>query len=206
MSLVGGQSLLIGGAVILASFTGTPNGGLGPSISFDWGSLQMGALLTVPLGVFAFLLELIEKRFQALQDVSRATQRSVLALLGGTLKPGLALVVSILLGVAAGFGEEMLFRGILQYELVDKLGSSVPAIICSSILFGLLHAVTPLYAVLATVASFYFGIIYLITDNLAIPIACHTLYDVVALMVAHWTVTKLTASERRAIMEWPGPQ
>jgi membrane protease YdiL (CAAX protease family) len=202
--LVGGQSLLIAAAIAIAYVIGTPNFGFGPNISFDLASLKTGALLTLPLGLLAALLDLVEDRFPALQDVTTATQRSVLALMGGTLKPGFALATSVLLGLAAGVGEEMLFRGILQYELCGRFGTTV-ALGLSSVIFGALHAVTPLYAILASLASLYFGALYLMTDNLAVPIACHAIYDVGALLFAHWTVTRLTETERRDLSMWEGP-
>lgn len=139
-----------------------------------------------------------------MQDVTTATQRSVLALLGSTFKPGLGLFVAVSLGIAAGLGEEMLFRGILQYELLGKLGN-IGAVGVSSVIFGLLHAVTPMYAFLATLASFYFGWLYLDTQNLVVPIVTHAVYDIGALLYAHWTVAKLSPKEQTALAEWTGP-
>jgi membrane protease YdiL (CAAX protease family) len=54
----------------------------------------------------------------ALLGVSRATQLSVLAMLGEKRKPLIALGANLGLGTAAGVGEESLFRGIIQGELV----------------------------------------------------------------------------------------
>ena len=73
-------------------------------------------------------------------------------LLGGSRKPIIALVVSIALGCAAGLGEEMLFRGILQGDLNERFGDLV-ALTSSAVIFGALHAVTPLYAFIAGLAS-----------------------------------------------------
>jgi membrane protease YdiL (CAAX protease family) len=155
--------------------------------------------------MLAAFLDSIEERYPALQDVSKATQRSVIALLGGTFKPLLALLTSTTLGLAAGFGEELLFRGVLQYELASRMDPSL-AILFSSIVFGALHAVTPLYALLATLASVFFGFLYELTGNLAVPIICHAVYDVGALLWAHWTVTKqMTEKERESIAKWLGP-
>jgi len=108
--------------------------------------------------------------------------------------------------LAAGFGEEMLFRGVLQYEIASRFfGGAVTGVTLSSIVFGALHAVTPLYAGLATIASVYFGSIYLWSDNLAVPIACHTVYDIGALFYAHWTVCQLPLAEIKALATWEGP-
>lgn len=103
-ALVGGQSLLIVGSIAAAAIVGTPKFGLGPGFVLNWSSISTGVLLTLPLGVLAALLDLIEDRFPALQDVTKATQRSVLALLGGKFKPGLAFLTSLALGCVAGVG------------------------------------------------------------------------------------------------------
>lgn len=205
-TMVGGQSLFIFGSIAIALLLGTPNFGFGPGISFSWKAIQIGTLYTLPLGVFAYVLDKVEDRFPALQEVSKATQRSVLALLGGELRPLFAFTTSVALGLAAGFGEEMLFRGILQYELAGRCGTFL-AVFFSSIVFGALHAVTPLYALLACIASVYFGWLYILTSNLAVPIVCHAFYDVVALLIAHWTVAKMTDSQKQEIIDmWPaGP-
>lgn len=203
-TMVGGQSLLILGSVVIALLVGTPNFGFGPGVSFSWSATMTGTLYTLPLGVFAYVLDKVEARFPALQDVSKATQRSVLALLGGKLRPLFAFGTAVALGLAAGFGEEMLFRGILQYELAGRFGTFF-AVFLSSIIFGALHAVTRLYALLACIASVYFGWLYIITGNLAVPIVCHAFYDVVALLIAHWTVANMPESEQREIAMWSGP-
>jgi membrane protease YdiL (CAAX protease family) len=206
VALIGGQSALIVFAAVLAAFIGTPNLGLGPNFSLDASSVQAGCLLAVPLGALAGYLDTIEDRYPMLQDVTRATQRSVLSLLGGRFKPLFGLVVAIVLGIAAGVGEEMLFRGLLQFELISRTGLGLAASLgLSSLIFGLLHAVTPLYAIMAALASVYFGLLYIVFDNLAVPIACHSLYDIGALLYAHWTVSRLTDKERAALASWNGP-
>mmetsp|Transcript_27235 Transcript_27235/g.40326 ORF Transcript_27235/g.40326 Transcript_27235/m.40326 type:complete len:291 (+) Transcript_27235:48-920(+) len=204
IALVAGQSLLIGIAVIAAQLLSVPNFGLGQDFVLDSSSIQSGALATLPLFAIAAVLDVVEKSVPALEDVSKATQRSVLGLLGGARKPLLALVVSIGLGAAAGWGEEMLFRGVLQSELSDNIGELL-ALGSSAIIFGALHAVTPLYALIAGIASLYFGELFIQYHNLAVPIVCHGLYDVGALMAAHWAVSGMTEDERIALANWEPP-
>lgn len=201
LALIGGQSALVGIAVLAALLFKTPNYGFGPGISFDTSALGDGILKTMPLAVAAYLLDFMEKNIPALQDVTKATHRTVLALLGGKFKPVTALLVSLALGLAAGFGEEMIFRGILQYELESRTSQAF-SLGLSAIIFGLLHAVTPAYALLATLAGAYFGWIYQVAGNLAVPIATHALYDVGALFYAHWTVSKMTEKEQKEISLW----
>lgn len=204
LALVGGQSLLIGFAAFVAYLFGTPNWGFGSGVSFDLSSIKTGFLFALPLGVLAAALDLVEDRFPPLKDVTTATQRSVLSLLGRSFKPAFALATSIGLGLAAGFGEEMLFRGVFQYELAARFGATI-GVAVSSVVFGLLHAVTPLYAGLAGMASVYFGALYQMSDNLAVPITCHVIYDIGALLYAHWTISQLSEKELQAVIDWEGP-
>ena len=199
--LIGGQSLLILVSVGIANVLHVANSGLGPNFVLDESSLQLGSLATLPLIGLAFILDKFEKDVPALLEVSRATQRSVLAMLGEKRKPLIALVSSMGLGIAAGVGEEMLFRGIIQGELVTQVGDSL-ALISSAIVFGALHAVTPLYAILASVASLYFGELYLLNGNLAVPIVCHSVYDIWALLYAHWAITAMSNEEITVIANW----
>jgi len=50
-------------------------------------------------------------------------------------------------------------------------------------LFGAAHWLTLSYALLAGVIGVYLGVVFLLTENLLIPITAHALYDVVALSV-----------------------
>lgn len=204
ISLISGQTLLIPIAALIARITHTPHWGFGTGVSFCLEAWKVATVFTLPLALSAVLLDKIEDDFPALQDVTMATQRSVLALLGGTFKPWIGLVASICLGMAAGFGEELLFRGVLQSKLASFVGSYA-AVGISSIIFGLLHAVTPLYAFLATVASVYFGGLYLSFGNLAVPILCHAIYDIGALLFAHWQVSRLSPEQQDAVSRWEGP-
>lgn len=202
IALVGGQSLLIGAAAIAAKFVGTPNYGLGPGIDASLPYVLQGLLWSLPLGLLAIALDLVEDKFPALQEVTKATQSSVLSLLGGTFKPVLGIATALALGAAAGIGEEMLFRGVLQFELGSRLGSEILAVGLTSIVFGALHAVTPLYAGLAALASVYFGWLYLVTGNLVVPIVTHAFYDWAALLYAHWTVANMSDSEQQSLLKW----
>jgi len=168
----------------------------------------------VPLIAFAGFFEVVETAYEkfgagengfitALQDVNRATQKSVLIFLGSERKWPEACVTSLGLGAAAGIGEELLFRGVLQSTLTEYTGLAPVSVVVTSVVFGLLHFATPLYAFLAFVASLYFGFLFQdpAVDNLAIPMICHGVYDVVALLFAHYTVTGLTDTQRAELME-----
>jgi membrane protease YdiL (CAAX protease family) len=89
-----------------------------------------------------------------------------------------------LVGISAlaGFGEELLFRGVMLGVLETWMGWW-GALALTSILFGLLHAVTLTYALLATLAGFYLGLVcqWSATPNLLIAVVAHALYDLIAL-------------------------
>ncbi|KAL3904435.1 MAG: hypothetical protein SGILL_010069 [Bacillariaceae sp.] len=201
-TLVAGQSSLIAVAAAIAAFLGTPNYGLGPNIDLSSIAIRDGILWTAPIGVLALLLDKVEEKVPALKDVTKATQASVLGFMGGTFRPIFGFLTAAGLGLAAGVGEEMLFRGVMQYELASRVGDGL-ALGATSIIFGALHAVTPLYALLAGLASLFFGWLYSSTGNLAIAIACHAFYDLVALMYAHWEVSRMTEEEQEALRNWP---
>ena len=75
-----------------------PNFGLGEFFCLNGESIKEGIIATIPLLVIAAFLDVVEDYVPALQDVSRATQRSVLGLLGSVRKPFIAFVVSVVFG------------------------------------------------------------------------------------------------------------
>jgi membrane protease YdiL (CAAX protease family) len=91
----------------------------------------------------------------------------------------------LLVALVAGIGEEVLFRGVLQ----PKLG-----IWGSSILFGLVHFITPAYAVTAGLIGAYLGWLHDAGGNLLAPIVAHGLYDFLAFLVVARDVRLLRQS------------
>jgi hypothetical protein len=71
----------------------------------------------------------------------------------------------------------------MQSGFEQAWGADV-GLIASGVVFALAHAVTPLYAVLALLMSFYLGLSldYGGEHNLLTPIAIHALYDFVAFL------------------------
>ncbi|HVR35496.1 MAG TPA: CPBP family intramembrane glutamic endopeptidase [Methylomirabilota bacterium] len=84
------------------------------------------------------------------------------------------------LSVLAGFGEEMLFRGVLQPAAAGVLGE-IPGWIAVSLLFGALHALNRTYFLLATALGLYLGWLSMWSGGLISPIVAHGLYDFLAL-------------------------
>lgn len=95
----------------------------------------------------------------------------------------------IALALVAGIGEEFLFRGAVQ-PLFERWTAStgrgwLAGLILSNVVFGLLHFITPTYAVLAGLMGVYFGLLLDATGtpNLLAPILAHGLYDYLAFLV-----------------------
>ena len=95
---------------------------------------------------------------------------------------GLQVWQILAISMAAGFGEEVLFRGALQ----PRLG-----ILITSILFGVVHWITPAYFIFAALMGAYLGWMYEYGNkNLLIPIIIHALYDTIGFFVVKWELSK----------------
>lgn len=144
---------------------------------FDVWSVLLGVVATAPLlVVFAVLYWLDPPPMRTIREMLTET-------LGGLLEECRWFDL-VLLAFMAGLCEEILFRGTLQLWIASHWGLTV-AIVGSGIVFGLVHAVTPTYAVLAAVIGWYLsGTMYLAEQpNLLIPITTHAAYDYVAFLV-----------------------
>lgn len=121
--------------------------------------------------------------YLALDNWDIAPLRRIRGILVGFFRPLLLCCSWVdIVGVAclAGLGEEAFFRGFLQ----DAIATGLPwwaALLLASLLFGVLHAVTFTYFVLATIMGAMLGGLYLLSGDLLAPILAHALYDLVVL-------------------------
>jgi uncharacterized protein len=187
--------LVEGGLVVLALVLGWLLG-LSPAkdIRWDWFDAGRGAALTLPLLFVGFLL--LRWPFGPFLRIKQFTHEILCPMLAPCTRTDL-FGISLL----AGFGEEMLFRGVVQVVLTQWLHSPVWGLALASILFGLLHAVTFTYAVVACLMGVYLGCSWLFTKNLLVPIVTHTLYDFVLL----WYLLHgpgMPANLRQKVEEW----
>jgi membrane protease YdiL (CAAX protease family) len=83
--------------------------------------------------------------------------------------------------IAAGAGEELLFRGALQ-PLAGRWLGPAAGLVLVSVLFGALHAASAAYFVLATLVGLYLGWLAQTFDELVSPIFVHAAYDWAALI------------------------
>ncbi|KJU87663.1 tr [Candidatus Magnetobacterium bavaricum] len=89
------------------------------------------------------------------------------------------LVDVVCICMLAGVSEEALFRGIIQ----AKFG-----IVWASVVFGLLHFISPAYFVFATAMGLYLGWAFAMYDSLFVPILVHFLYDLGAIVYLKYYV------------------
>ena len=147
------------------------------NLEFSESALGIGLLATGPLLLLFF----------AMQQLSYPPIQKIRDLLLDTLGARLAYrhwTDLLILAAIAGFAEEALFRGFLQPWLENGWGASV-GLWLSNLLFALVHAVTPLYAVLAMLMGLYMGVMldYGGERNLLVPMVIHAVYDFVAFVV-----------------------
>lgn len=83
----------------------------------------------------------------------------------------------LLFSFFAGVGEELFFRGVLQYEL----GLLVSSVLFSAAHFGPALGKFPRTAVVYGFAGLYLGLLYDLSGSLWVVMVCHAFYDVLAL-------------------------
>lgn len=115
--------------------------------------------------------------------------------LGPLLAPCSVLDLLLLAGLV-GFSEELLFRGVLQPWL-GQWGFWFGLVGCS-VLFGLAHAVTRTYAVIAALVGLYLGglLEFCQPSNLVVPIVVHAAYDWLAFLVVRETFRRQSIADR----------
>ena len=149
------------------------------SFSVDATSLWQGALATAPMLAYAlFSLSPWGRRLAPMRRIYEVLER----IIGHALSEA-KLWQIVLLALAAGFGEETLFRGFFQPWMELHL-TPFSALLVTALVFGLLHAMTLTYFLLTFVLALYFGWLMDVTaDNLFVPMFAHALYDAVALII-----------------------
>jgi len=109
--------------------------------------------------------------------------------------PTFLLMLAVLSVLIVAPAEELLFRGAVQGRLRERFGS-VGAVAGSSLLFGSVHlsnyagdimSVTA-GALLIAFVGVVFGALYERTENLAVPIFVHAIYNVVLLVTSYLSV------------------
>jgi hypothetical protein len=143
------------------------------SLRLEWPSVALGFLTALPLCLLSLVLDRVPFRpFERMRDVWQES-----------LAPTLAECTwwdLVLLAVLVGVSEELLFRGVLEPWLAGW--GLAAGILGSNLLFGLVHALTPTYALLAGLIGIYLSLIMRLAEppNLLIAILCHAGCDLFA--------------------------
>lgn len=90
-----------------------------------------------------------------------------------------------LLAIAAGLGEEFLFRAAIQGGLSQYLNPWI-ALVLASLLFGLVHYLSLAYFLFATGFGLLLGLGYLLTDSILLVATWHAVYDALALCLLRY--------------------
>jgi len=137
-----------------------------------------GALAALPMLVL--FLATARLRIWPFFDVLRVVDELLVPLFRDCRLVHLAVISAL-----AGWGEEMLFRGVIQ----EAVAGWVPGpwgiwigLAAAAILFGLAHPITPGYVLLAGLIGIYLGWLQIATGNLLVPIMAHAVYDFLALV------------------------
>ncbi len=133
-----------------------------------WGDILKGTVAALPpLAFFICSLSKRAGRVPALRSLRRKVLGDIRELFLDARPVDL-----LLISASAGLAEELLFRGVIQ----GKVG-----IVAASIIFGLVHFVSPAYVIAASLMGFYIGAIFQMSGHLLVPIQLHFIYDLGAL-------------------------
>jgi len=148
---------------------------------WSWG-VAFGLFATIPMLLSIVLTALVPWR--PLVELRELVQTKLAPLFRGM--PSWAL---FLIALGAGFGEEWLFRGFgiqgVGWILPDAWSAVAvqwTAILIVALVFGGLHALTPMYFFLTFAMGIYFGYLVLLTESLLPAVVAHGLYDYIALL------------------------
>ena len=140
----------------------------------QWGVVQrdivigLGAALALALGNYLLLTRAPSN--WVVDGVRTAYRETIVPLFGGLGPFGI-----VLIGTAAGVGEEWLFRGVVQ---------PITGLAASSILFGVAHIggarMVP-FGVWAAAMGLVMGTLAILTSGLTAPMVAHGVYDILAL-------------------------
>jgi uncharacterized protein len=148
------------------------------SLGFTWPGLGLGLAATLPMALLFWAI--VRFPVGPLGNLVRTVDRLVVPLFADCSLVGLAAIAML-----AGFGEEMLFRGVIQSAIAAWLpGPQGPwiALAAASVVFGVFHWITPTYAAWGTAIGAYLGWLWIASGNLLVPSIAHGLYDFLALV------------------------
>jgi membrane protease YdiL (CAAX protease family) len=172
---------LVALALLLASWWGhNPWGNLqwtSDMLLANLAAIVMGAVAALP--IMAGLVYFDRHPSEWLLPLKQSVDREVVPLFAHCGIPEFALIA-----LAAGFGEELFFRGLLQGGIAREITGvwgTVAGLVVGSATFGVCHWLNREYALIASLIGVYLGLLLIVTGNLLAPIIAHALYDFFAL-------------------------
>lgn len=139
----------------------------------------IGLLATLPMLLVYAVLDRLP--LAPLESIHKAVEDHLLRRLANADLAGIAA-----LALAAGFAEEMLFRGWLQPRIADLVGHPWgvwAGIGVASVAFGVCHWLNWAYALLATLIGVYLGWLAVFSNGILAPAVAHTSYDFIVLWI-----------------------
>ncbi len=142
------------------------------NFSLDSRDILIGLASAVPIAITIYLLMVgpISRITWIQRAMSQINEKLYLPF--GRSIQSLTTFEIVLISCAAGIGEEIFFRGMMQ---------SFIGVWWAAVVFGLLHALTPAYFIIATAVGIWLGLLYQFSDNLLVPMVAHAAYDIFAL-------------------------
>lgn len=149
---------------VLASATDTPK--------LQW-NLRRGVALILPSILVGAIAGQVE--YALLQPAGLVT----------SLTPTNLVVLSVVMFGFVALGEELIFRGLVQPTLADRLGLW-PGLVVTNLLFGAMHSAYPSPTTIGFVAllGVLFSLTYEATDSLLVPTTIHGTANVVLFGIA----------------------
>lgn len=150
---------------------------------------QIGIGLTIAAAMAAFFWILDKLPLEQFQQISDYIKGSFLRQLKNITR-----LNRFLICFTAGLGEEILFRGFIQIAVMeycpytDYSINIILGVAVSALIFGVAHAISPLYAALSALAGIVFSMAFLQTGFLIAPIIAHVGYD-------FWAIERLIREE-----------
>lgn len=144
------------------------------------------AILIIPLANFMGSINELIPLPEFLNFLKQAEEQTMLITEQFLVMPHLSdlLLMLILMGLVAGIGEELLFRGIIQNLFKNWSGSVHLAVWLTALLFSVIHlqyhAILPRFVLGALI-----GYVYVYTGNLKYSILLHVIYNSVLVIITY---------------------
>jgi len=159
----------------------------------DWYSIGEGLVVGCVAGVVLVFVMLILALvpLRSIQSLNEHAERQLRLLLSG-----LSVAQLIAVSLAAGVGEELLFRGLVMQWLIGDMQSCTTqslifGIIVSALVFGLAHPMSIAYVIFAFFMGLAMGVLHWYFQNLLVPIVAHWVYDAIMMV---WLVNRTNST------------